>query len=80
MEKSYNDFLIKLDTYYHNMGREIRKCQAVMNLLFSYDENIYRDIVANGLDCYYDAKGMPNTLKYIKDALCSSVNKNIKEM
>ena len=48
------------------MFSELREGQVLMNVLFQYDYETYKDITGTEYDCFYDNKKINSTLNYLR--------------
>ena len=60
------EFMIKVDRFYHDNEPKMRYGQTIMNMLYQVWPDWYNKITGTDLDCFYDDGIVRFTLEYLK--------------
>ena len=63
----YEEFELLLEERMTTKSPYIRGGQLLMITLFEFDKDLYDNITATDVDCFYDDKKIEKTLNYLKN-------------
>jgi len=63
---TFEQFLQKADSFYHENELELRYGQSIMNILYNVRPDLYKKITQTDLDCFYDDSVVKYTLEYLE--------------
>jgi hypothetical protein len=63
---TFEQFLLKVDRFYHDNEFEMRYGQSIMNMLHQIWPDQYKKITQTDLDCFYDDGTAKSTLEYLE--------------
>lgn len=66
---NYQDYLDEAGRYFVANQPHLRYGQALMNYLWEYSQDLYRDVVSAKLDPYYDDELVPEFLNFVSNRI-----------
>lgn len=63
---TFEEFLLKVDSFYNENEFTLRYGQTIMNVLYKVRPEKYKEITGGDLDCFYDDGTVRLTLEHLE--------------